>query len=448
MRIRNLVPNEMAPEFQSVLLRKRWVFRFLRKVVRCFIKKNTWFLVPVLVTCACDAKDAPHGQLEPEALAEVTVRSGLPTELDDGGLGETLEVAQVVVCSLRSRDATELLQEASVRYRDGDFAGAEACVSIAADVAPSLVAAHHLRAAALTGLARYEEAQVAFAMALALDPNDPETLADAADLYINIMPTKQRESMLLGLQYAQHGSSLATTLDPDLRGRLFLLESEAHTDLGAPTLALLRAQEALRVSPGLVAAEHQIAVSLFRLLRFDDSEQMFLRVLATANEDSYAYHHLGLIYERHGKQQDARQMFSHARRLNPDAFPVPVTLHPKEFRKEVDAAIKELPVPEATLLKRVSLELADVPSINDLAASSPPFSPTILGLYRGAPVGAAGEEAKRPMPPRAIVLYRQNLRRIARSRSELNEQIRHTLRHELGHAQGLSESELRRRGLD
>ena len=91
---------------------------------------------------------------------------------------------------------------------------------------------------------------------------------------------------------------------------------------------------------------------------------------------------------------------------------------------------------------------------------------TIMGLFRGLPIGMdsapkpATKRSSRPLDtlhtkprsnailPRAIVLYRKNLVRAVRTREDLNRQIRRTLAHEIGHLQGMDESELRRRGLD
>ena len=84
----------------------------------------------------------------------------------------------------------------------------------------------------------------------------------------------------------------------------------------------------------------------------------------------------------------------------------------------------------------------------DLAAVTPPFPPTILGLYRG-PVGHAAELPAAPGDePVSIVLYRKNLARAVKSRTELSEQIRDTLLHEIGHLEGLDEDDLRRRGME
>ncbi len=355
-----------------------------------------------------------------------------------------------VACDLASQDPSVIIDEASSRYRVGNFVQAFACARMAVDLAPQAVAAHHLQAAALTGLARYEEAQVAFAMALALDPDDPETLADVADFYINILPPKSRDALLVGLQYARRGGGRAATgrrYDAGLQARLLLLEAEALNDLGQSDLALPRAEEALERVPGIQGAEHERAVSLFRLLRFEESEQAFLRVLAHRPDDAYAHHHLGLLYERAGRVADAEAHMLRARRLAPSEFPEPVVVSVEDFRAELDLAIAELEPELRKLLALAMLEVEDLPSIDDLSASEPPFSPTILGLYRGLPAGVDPTSTS-ATPKRAVVLYRLNLSRASTSRSELNRQIRHTLRHEIGHLQGYDEDELRRRGLE
>ena len=75
----------------------------------------------------------------------------------------------------------------------------------------------------------------------------------------------------------------------------------------------------------------------------------------------------------------------------------------------------------------------------------PPFPPTILGLYRGAP----GDQPEEPgFPKRAIVLYRLNLADAVHSRAELSEQIKQTVLHEIGHFDGQDEDDLRRHGLE
>jgi tetratricopeptide (TPR) repeat protein len=370
---------------------------------------------------------------------------------------------QVSVCPVSSRDPDAVLDETSrLLYDAGRFSSALACADLAVDLVPQAVEAHHYRAAALAALGRYMDAQVAFAMALARDPDDPETLAAAADFYINIAQPKQRSAIQLGLEYARRGSGRAASrrrLDRQLRARLALLEAEALNDLGQSDAALPRVDAALRLAPENAAALHERGVSLFSLCRFADAEEAFAAVLREQPDDPYAHYHLGLIFERGGRADEADDRFARARSLAPEDFPAAVDVSAEEFAAEVKEAIAEQPAAVRRALAQVALELVDLPALEDLVAVDPPFAPTIMGLYRGLPLvqeGHATSGGHKPraadpveeIPPRAIVLYRKNLTRAVRSRAELDRQIRRTLVHEIGHLQGLDEDELRRRGLE
>ncbi len=362
------------------------------------------------------------------------------------------ELAQ---CSANPADPDAVMELASEQYRRGQFGQAHACAELATDLVPQAVEAQHLRAAALIGLERYDEAQIAFAMALVMDPDDPETLADVADFFINILPPKSRHTIEVGLQYARRGGQTALARrhrDRKLQGRLLLLEAEAWNDLGDPERALARVEEALALVPDLARAEHELAVSFFQLLRFEESERVFLKLLIGSPRDAYAHHHLGLIYERIGRVDDAEAHFQRARELDPEEFSPPVILSASDFALELGKAVAELPPELAALIKETKVEFSDLPFDADLRASSPPFTPTLLGLFRGEPVSARGQGASeddvRTASARTILLYRKNLGRAVRSRAELNQQIRKTLRHEVGHLEGYDEDELRRLGLE
>jgi predicted Zn-dependent protease with MMP-like domain len=130
--------------------------------------------------------------------------------------------------------------------------------------------------------------------------------------------------------------------------------------------------------------------------------------------------------------------------LAPGELSSPVLISVPDFQKEIDAVIATLPAERKAHVQAIKVEIADLPDPADLKAVTPPFPPTILGLYRG-PVGRApapGDEAP------SIVLYRKNLARAVKSRTELTEQIRDTLLHEIGHLEGLDEDDLRRRGME
>ena len=117
------------------------------------------------------------------------------------------------------------------------------------------------------------------------------------------------------------------------------------------------------------------------------------------------------------------------------------------MRAEIERVLGMLAPERSARVREVVILVADLPDAADLRAVSPPFPPTILGLFRGLPLGsvaAPGED----VPPRAILLYRLNLARAVRSRAELTQQIERTLLHEIGHLEGLDEDDLRRHDLE
>jgi Flp pilus assembly protein TadD/predicted Zn-dependent protease with MMP-like domain len=340
------------------------------------------------------------------------------------------------------RPLETLLDRAAARHDHGDFDGALDCAEEAARVEPRLVEAHHDRAAALQELGRLNEARDAFQRALALDPEDAETLAGIANLYINHLPPSN-DATETGLEYARRGTKRlrGNHKNRPLLARLALLEGQALNDLGRSREALLRLDTAADTNDPHVKYERGLA--LFELCQFSDAKKAFLDVLAKSPKEAWAHHHLGLTLERMGDLEGAERELTRAREEAPNDFRTPVALPMAEFREVVDAEVKKLPNPLRGDLQRVALEVVDLPDLNDLTAEEPPLAPTILGLFRGAPLGEGSQSE-----PRAIVLYRKNLERAVTSREDLVTQVRTTLYHELGHLRGEDDDALRARGLE
>jgi tetratricopeptide (TPR) repeat protein len=349
-----------------------------------------------------------------------------------------------------ARPLDALLDRAAERYDHGDFLTSLVCAEEAARVEPRSVEAHHDRAAALQELARLDEAEAAFTRALALDPDDPETLAGAADLYINRLPPTNDHTET-GLEYARRGTRRLKRAhaprgahpDRALVARLALLEGQALNDLGRSREALGRLDAALAAVPEDLHARYERAVALFDLCRFAEAKRAFGEVLQRNPHDAWAHHHLGLVLERLGDVAASERELARARQEAPNEFHTPVEVSAPDFRALVDAEARRLPMELRADLGRVSLETSDLPDLADLTAEEPPLAPTILGLFRGAPLGEAPEAETR-----AIVIYRKNLSRAVASRDELVQQIRTTLLHELGHLRGEDDDALRARGLE
>jgi tetratricopeptide (TPR) repeat protein len=392
----------------------------------------------VALAAACGRGGAKDGTPDAGGAARMSGTAPAPEP-------HALPAGRAEPCPVADRsDLDAALDESARRLDKSEWAVALGCAEQASRIAPRSVEAHHDRADALAGLERWDEAKQAFALALALDPDDPHTLTSAADFYVNRLPPS-REQTEIGLEYARRGSAHVGLRREDraLGARLALLEAQALDDLGRADEALPRAEAALGLDPTSREARYERALILFQLCRFDRARTAFQEVLTQNPDDGFAHHHLGLLFERQGRDSEAESHFARARALAPDQFPLPVMLTAPEFSQIIDSVIAGLdPATRRLVTSQVKIELVDLPATADLTSVEPPFPPTILGLYRGAPIGESSSE------PRAILVYRKNLARAVTTREELVEQIRVTVLHEIGHFFGADEDDLRERGLE
>jgi tetratricopeptide (TPR) repeat protein len=373
----------------------------------------------------------------------------------------------------------DLLDRAATYQDEEDFEGVLACAEEASRQAPRSVVAHHNRALAFMRLTRFEEARDALALALALAPDDPECLELAAELYINRLPPSA-ERTSIGLEYARRGRARTHSSRHRLRAaRLALLEGQALVDLGRAVDALGPLAQALRLNPADLSARYEQGVAQFELCRFGAARKAFDEVLARDAGHAHALYHLALIHEREGRDQEADRLFAEASERDPKSFPAVLQLSADEFDRRVASVKDSLPEDVREDIKSVPIETAELPAAEDLTAERPPLSPTILGLFRGLPLGrepAAAEDdslgtpargtrgrqarvtslattSEAPpsgaaVPARAIVLYRRNILRSIHGTEDLDRAIERTLLHEVGHLRGEDDGSLRDRGLE
>lgn len=405
-------------------------------------------LSPALLHCSRSA--APR----PPAAAVVEAAPGSPPAQGNAPPSAPGQLARVKPpsppCTRIARAGPQLLvSRAQVAFDAGDHERVLTCADEALRSAPRMLAALHYRSAALTALGRLDEARLAYARALAVDPDDPETLYGAADLYVSRL-SGERSELLLGLEYALRGARLAQRpqrQDRELAARLLVVAASAENELGESREALAHADRAIALAGADPDAELERGVALYELSRLGEARAALERVLAADAEDAWALHYLSLVAERTGDHRRADELDRRARTLAPADFPVPIEIDRAGFEQEVREAVAALPERERHALAEVPVEVADVPSLDDLTAVDPPLSPSILGLFRGP---SEREPCLADEGPRcrSIVFYRQNLARFARTRLELREQVRVTLLHELGHLHGESDDDLRARGLE
>ncbi len=392
-------------------------------------------------SCACPAvvvapAPPPPGPLPPLKPSRVEPTASSP------------HVEPLAVCEAKGRLPLDAARD---YYDDGAFEKALSCAAQASALLPNDVLAHTERGNALSALSRFDEAKHAYARALALDPDALDALLGAAHLYTVALPST-RDNDELGSLYAERGFELARgQKDVETAVQFARLSAMAFNDVGQSQDAVDRAAWALAKKPGDPEAAYERAVGLFELVRLAEAKKAFTSLLDDKERGAHAHHRLALILERNGGEKEAQAHFARAAALSPEDFPPPVLLPPEEFAVALEKTVQSLPQDMQKDLRGVPVQMEDLPSEADLTANEPPLSPTILGLFRGPPLGEACEPepgAKPGEPCRSIAVYRKNLARAVHTRAELLEQIRVTLLHEIGHLRGEDDYELAARGLE
>jgi predicted Zn-dependent protease with MMP-like domain/Flp pilus assembly protein TadD len=343
-----------------------------------------------------------------------------------------------------------LVDEALEHLERGDASGALARAERAISRSPRAIAALHVRAAALADLGRREEARAAYEHGLRVGPDDLELLVDAAEFYL-AEPLDDEEDpgwLKRACELASRGSRLARRTGDDRAASTFaLLEARAFSAVGERREALSRIDAGLLARRDDLDLQAERGLILFELGRFEEARVQLREVLRNDAKDPWALHTLGLIAEREGDEREAERRFADARKLAPDEFPGPVELSPEAFDAAIEDALASLPDQVRAYLSNVAITVEDLPAEDDLLASEPPLSPSILGVFRGAPLGDKASMDPWNHFPSSIVLYQKNLQRFATNHDDLVHEIGVTLLHEVGHFLGLDEDELAERGL-
>jgi tetratricopeptide (TPR) repeat protein len=420
------------------------LFRLLTLLAFCSCKQGE-ANHPDAVACAC-----PPPVASVESSSKTLPAPEAKTPVQKEPTVATPHVAPLAVCEAEGKLPLEAARDFFDR---SEFEKALSCAAQASALFPNDAVAHTERANALAALGRDEDAKMAYARALAVDPDSLDALMGAAHFYAVTLPST-RENDELGSLYAERGLDVANgQKDEESAVQMGRISAMAFNDLGQPQDALERAEWVLEHVKGHSDpdASYERALALFELCRFDEAKAAFTGLLGDAERGAHAHHHLGLLLEREGKLKDAEKHFTVAREKSKDDFPEPVLLSEEEFRAEVKKAVAKLPDDMKRDIRGVPVGTEDLPATDDLKAVDPPLSPTILGLFRGPPLdeqctpepGAAADA-----PCRSVVLYRKNLARAVKTKDQLIEQIRVTLLHEVGHLRGEDDFELAARGLE
>jgi len=155
---------------------------------------------------------------------------------------------------------------------------------------------------------------------------------------------------------------------------------------------------------------------------------------------------IGLCHDHLGDRVQADLCFREASRLDPVGLPPPTSISPDEAAALVEEVIARLPGPVRAAIEEIPVVIDDLPPLGVVRSNGGDVHPDTLGLYTGQDLGARSSLDFGGLPS-MIQIFRRNLERFALDRSELEEELRITLLHEVGHHLGLDEDDVDRLGL-
>lgn len=109
----------------------------------------------------------------------------------------------------------------------------------------------------------------------------------------------------------------------------------------------------------------------------------------------------------------------------------------EQFDALITKAMDELPQEYITGLDNVAIVMADEPTEEQKVKMKLRENTILLGLYEGIPLIQRGAGYTFVLPDK-ITLFKHSILRIVRTESELFEQVKRTLWHEIAHYYGLS----------
>ncbi len=227
------------------------------------------------------------------------------------------------------------------------------------------------------------------------------------------------------------------------------LVAEAHRVLGDYKRAEVLYRSVIEEDPDYADAWAGLAAMRFQALDFDEAGAAATRSIRSDPEGGQGWWWRGLVREQRGDFMGADRDFRRASILMPVAFPWAVPLTDAMVESMVQMAVETMhPLIQSTL-PQLNFFLEEVPSRQTLIDFDPVPAPhELLGFFSGVPLSERRPSDALPALPAAITLYRRNLQRVAADGEGLLEELRITVLHELGHYLGLSEEDLRTRGLD
>ena len=181
---------------------------------------------------------------------------------------------------------------------------------------------------------------------------------------------------------------------------------------------------------------------LFDQLRFQEAERCQYRAIQCNPNNPEAYYHRALLRERKVDPLGAERDYRRAYRMDPHAYPKPVSLEADTILSVLTEAIDTLHPSISGYLSQISIKIQDVPEVGMLRQYAPPAPPSeMIGYFSGLSVPEVAGTSTQSLPG-TFFLFQKNLERIAWDKGRIVEELRATVFAELGDYLGLTEKDL------
>jgi len=327
------------------------------------------------------------------------------------------------------------LAAADRAYENGDFERAlDFYRKVLAD-APFSADAWHGVGLSLWALGHFDDALKAFNQAIQHNPDLTLATLDKAalltdDLNDHRAALRACDKVLL--------KPLAANDAADAR----FIAARAHFRSGNDPAAMEMLEQSLELRPRDLEILLWKGHAQFETGDYETARQSYELALQVEPDDAQAHYDYGLVLEKLGETRAADAEFQRAHDLDATAYPLPVAISPKELERVAERVLDELPREFREAIAAVPVLLEDFPS-RELVVSSG-LTPQVLGLFTG---NVHQYRITGAPHPTAIIIYRRNLEKVARTKKDLEREIRITLLHEIAHYLGFDEDDMQDLGL-
>ena len=325
------------------------------------------------------------------------------------------------------------LDRADEAYDAGRFEEAATLYQKHVEVEPDSPDGHQGLGLSLWGMEQYAEALQALNVAQKHDPEGVDIAINRAALLTDHMERhKEAVAVCDGLMRRRLKKA-------DLRDARHFA-AKAHFRLGNDSKALALLDAALGDAPEDIELLSWQAHVFYESGQYEKAKKVHEHCLRLDPEDPGIHWDYGLVLEKLDLEAMARREFEKAHELAPEDFLLPAAISPKDMERIARQTLDDLPEDFREVIRNVPVIIDDFPS-RGFVMENTTLGPQLLGLFTG------NVHYESTPAPTAILLFRKNLEKIVADREELEEEIRKTLLHEIGHYLGLDEDDLRARGL-